>query len=300
MTDDGTQDPVRIFVGTDQVQRLAVDVLAFSIRRHTHSPVNVRSLENVTLPTSSGKGSSSRTGFSFARFAIPELAGRRGRAIYLDADMLVFRDVRELWGLPFAGAKVLLQDDPPQAESARKRIKQTAVMVMDCAALDWDARAIVRGVGRDYTYEQLMQQLCILRSSDIRHAIPAHWNSLEYYDESTSLIHFTDMLTQPWVSPFNRNGWLWTAEVRRMLEAGALDWKRVEEEVAKGHFRPSLLTELRQVAGKRPVTEEVMAELATEDRKAGYIAHRHLNRHSSPLVRVRRAVGGLLRQAGLR
>jgi Glycosyl transferase family 8 len=54
-----------------------------------------------------------RTGFSFARFAIPELAGYQGRALYLDADMLVFNDLAFLWRTPFAGTKAIIQDEIP-------------------------------------------------------------------------------------------------------------------------------------------------------------------------------------------
>ena len=44
-----------------------------------------------------------RTPFSFQRFLIPELCGYSGKAIYLDADMQVFRDIRELWNYDFSG-----------------------------------------------------------------------------------------------------------------------------------------------------------------------------------------------------
>ncbi len=46
-----------------------------------------------------------RTGFSFSRFQIPKLAGYKGRALYLDADMQVFGDIAELWDIPFDDAQ---------------------------------------------------------------------------------------------------------------------------------------------------------------------------------------------------
>jgi hypothetical protein len=280
---------------------LAVKVLAFSIRRHTAMQVDVDSLESVKLPEG-GAFNSSRTGFSFARFAIPELAGRHGRAIYLDADMLVFKDIEQLWSLPFDGAKVLLQEEPKMSavNGGKKRIKQTAVMVLDCAALDWDAPEIVRGVGQKYTYEQLMQQLCILPPQEISHTVPHYWNSQERYDHDVALLHFTDMLTQPWVSPRNENGWRWTNEVRLMLESGALEWPEIDEEVRLGHFRPSLLTELREMPSGTPLPKEMIDKFSNEDAAAGYVAHRHLSRHTSPVARIRRSIGGLMRQVGLR
>ena len=47
-----------------------------------------------------------------ARFGIPSLTAYQGRAIYLDADMLVFNDIYDLWSMPMGDAKLLLQAEP--------------------------------------------------------------------------------------------------------------------------------------------------------------------------------------------
>lgn len=278
------EQPVRIYVGTDRSQLFAVNVLEYSIRRHTDLTIEVTPLLDVELPVPKDPRQRQRTGFSFARFAIPHLAGHRGRALYMDADMLVFKDIRSLWTLPFDGSKVLLQSELPEERARirkiaapKKRIKQTSVMLLDCASLDWDASAIVRGLDDgQYTYEELMQQLCILRDEDIAYRIPFEWNSLEYWDETTCLIHYTDMPTQPWVEPDNENGWLWVNELRRMLRDGAARLEDLEGEVRNGYFRPSLLTELRNFADSRAITPQEKQSLAAEDAAAGYVKHRAL------------------------
>src|SRR5262245_2056561 len=103
----GAGTEARVFVGADRSQALGVKVLEFSIKRRTDMPVTVRSMHDLDLPEPADVRQSKRTGFSFTRFAIPALAGRAGRALYLDADMLVLRDLRELYEMPFDGAKVL-------------------------------------------------------------------------------------------------------------------------------------------------------------------------------------------------
>src|SRR5688500_17656237 len=102
-------DPVRVFVGTDRSQALAVKVLEHSIKRHTDLPVEVTPMCDLPIRQPKDPRQGQRTGFSFSRFCIPQLAGYRGRAIYMDADMLVFKDIRELWEMPFNGAKVIIQ-----------------------------------------------------------------------------------------------------------------------------------------------------------------------------------------------
>jgi hypothetical protein len=282
MSDD--EQPVRVYVGTDRSQLFAVNVLEYSIKRHTDLRVEVTPLLDLELPIPRDPRQRQRTGFSFARFAIPRLAGYQGRAIYMDADMMVFKDIRSLWTLPFGKAKVLLQDELPEARARlrkiaapKKRIKQTSVMLLDCAALRWDADAIIRGLDQGrYNYEQLMQQLCILREDEIGYRIPFEWNSLEYWDEATCLIHYTDMPTQPWVEPDNSNGWLWVNELRRMVTEGAARLPDLEAEVHAGYFRPSLLRELREFNDSRSLTAEQRKLLSAEDEKAGFIKHRAL------------------------
>ena len=154
---------VRVFVGVDRSQMLGFEVLRYSIRRHSSLPVQVTSMLDVELPDPQDVRQWRRTGFSFSRFAIPRLAGYHGKALYVDADMQVFRDIRELWEMPFDGAKVVIQDDIPENKQSvnkegapARRIKQSSVMLLDCGALRWNPEEIIAGLDRRYTYEDLL------------------------------------------------------------------------------------------------------------------------------------------------
>ncbi|WP_202975755.1 glycosyltransferase [Bradyrhizobium algeriense] len=274
------ETPVRIFVGTDRSQMVGVKVLEYSVKRHTDLPIEVTPLIDVKLPEPRDPRQRQRTGFSFARFAIPRLANYRGRALYTDADMLVFKDIRELWSVDFEGAKVVVQEELPgqhakhrKAFAPGKRVKQCSVMLVDCEAARWDPEEIVRGLDDSYSYEDLMQNLCILREDEVSYRVPFRWNSLEHYDDTTCLIHYTDMPTQPWVSTDNPNGYLWSNEVRRMLADGALTLAELEQEKALGFLRPSFLTELKMVDDSAKLTKEQTRALAAEDKVAHFVKH---------------------------
>jgi lipopolysaccharide biosynthesis glycosyltransferase len=276
---------VDVFVGADRSQLMAVSVLEHSIQRHTRARVRVCPLIDLDLPEPKDLRQGSRTNFSFARFAIPELKSYQGTAIYLDADMLVFRDISELWSIPFEGATVVIQEElpehaqtPTKAGAPAKRIKQTAVMLIDCAKARWDVRQIVGGLDGRYTYEQLMYELCILPETEIRYAVPFAWNSLEHYDDDTRLIHYTDMDTQPWVSPDNRWGPLWMREVRLMLETGALTRSDVQREIDLGYFRPSLMRELEDRPHSGGWNEAAAKAYRELDKKAGFVKHAEVYR----------------------
>ena len=271
---------IDIFVGADRSQLLAVSVLEHSILRHTEASVSVAPLIDLDLPEPNDLRQGSRTNFSFARFAIPELKGYTGRAIYLDADMLVFRDIRELWDLPFEPACINIQEDLPEHAivnakpgAPAKRRKQCSVMVIDCERTRWDVREIVAGLDGRYTYEELMHEMCILDESDIRFGVPFTWNSLEHFDLHTRLIHYTDMNTQPWVSPHNPLGRLWFKEVLLMLETGALNWATLETEIGLGYFRPSLATELSEMPHERAFDAVAAERYAEMDQRAGFVQH---------------------------
>jgi len=237
------ESPIRVFVGTTASQELAFRVLEYSIRRHTSMTTQVVPMRDVPVPLPRAKAHQPRTPFSFSRFLIPSLAGHAGKAIYLDADMLVFRDLTTLWSIPFDGADVMYVEE----RKGSARIPQFSVMVLNCETLHWDLHRIVADLdlGR-YTYEELMQEFCIVPRERVTARLPRAWNMLErYHHGDTALLHYTDMPRQPWVSSRNRWGHLWVAELLRAIEAGWISRELVEREVALGHVRPSLLTQLR-------------------------------------------------------
>lgn len=273
---------VRVFVGTDRSQLFGARVLEYSIKRHSSLPVEVTPMLNVRIRPPKDPAQDQRTGFSFARFCIPQLAGYQGRAIYMDADMLVMKDIAELWTLPFESAKVLIQEElqDHQAETHNKkcapvkRIKQCSVMLLDCENLAWNIEEIIDGLDeKRYTYDDLMYQLCILKEQEVHARIPFRWNSLEHLDESTCLIHYTDMRTQPWVYPLNPNGERWVDEVRRMLSEGVINWDDIRREVELGYVRPSLLTELKHPRPRGTFGKALHALDFANDRIKGYQGH---------------------------
>ncbi|MEX2631601.1 MAG: hypothetical protein WD341_16825 [Tistlia sp.] len=238
----GNDDPggrVRVFVGTDENQVLAYQVLAASIRRHAGRAVEITPLDVLEVPEPRDPALRSRTGFTFHRFAIPAHCGYRGRAIYLDADMLVFSDIGELWRWPMPGPLGVLGT---AQETARGRLARYAVLLMDCARLDWDVEALIADLeaGR-YSYEKLVYELGFVPDEKKGESLPRRWNSLERYQPGeTALLHYTDMPRQPWVYPYNRNGGLWYAALREALEAGEIAEATVAQEINAGHVSPDL------------------------------------------------------------
>lgn len=261
-------EPIRVFVGVDRSQLVAAKVLEHSIRSQTERQVQFIPMLDMPTPTPRDRKNRGRTAFSFSRFLIPELAGYRGRAIYLDADMQVFADIEELWTVEMGDHSVLVtrQDEPPEQWKDSSWFRpgpQMSVMLLDCEKLDWDVRRIIDGLdeGR-YSYEDLLFDLCIVPKEELGADLPVVWNHLEHLEPGTTkLLHYTVVPTQPWKNDENPLLGTWMEGFRDAVRAGALSPALVEQLASEGHVKASLVTEARQLApdpaerptGSRPV-----------------------------------------------
>jgi hypothetical protein len=239
--------PMRIFVGGDETEWVPAKVLEHSIRRYASGPVEVTIMRDLAIPPPKAEKNRPRTKFSFYRFKIPELCGYRGRALYLDSDMQVFRDVAELWRIPFGSRRILCtrQDTPPpgwQDNTWFHPGRQFSVMLLDCDRLDWRIDEIVRALdeGR-FGYQDLMFRMCLVRDDEIGEDVPPEWNCLEHHEPGkTALTHFTVVPTQPWKTDRTPLNALWMADYERAVAAGAIDPQQVRDGIRRGFYKPGL------------------------------------------------------------
>lgn len=232
------ESPIKIYVATTEAQMLAVKVLEYSIRKHASMSVKVipLHLSGVETPIPKDKKNWPRTPFSFQRFLIPQIQGYKGRAIYLDSDMQLFKDIKTLWMTPFNDVPVLTVKN--HDETIRK--PQFSVMLLNCEKLDWRVSKIVQDLDTGHlSYEKLMYEMAIASTTEAK--IDATWNSLERFEENqTSLLHYTDMHTQPWISIDNPLGYLWCRDLIEAINMGAIKKEYISEHIALGFIRPSL------------------------------------------------------------
>ena len=236
---------IRIFIACSPSEWLPAKVLEFSIRESTQAKVQVLRLyeSEIDIPEPKARRNKPRTPFSFQRFLIPQLCNHEGRAIYLDADMQVFQDIAGLWSHPMNDHDLLSVRNDPDSN----RPKQFSVMLLDCAQLNWDIRQIVRQLDEGLlSYASLMFEMSI--ANNIGWTIDNKWNSLErYIPGETSLLHYTNMHTQPWISPKNPLRYLWAEALREALCSGKIKRQEIIDDVEKGHIRPSLLWEIGRI-----------------------------------------------------
>ncbi|MGD8957715.1 MAG: ELM1/GtrOC1 family putative glycosyltransferase, partial [Chromatiaceae bacterium] len=174
--------PVRIFLGTETAQRRAERIFVWAIEQ-VRDPSRVY---EITLMKQLPGFDQRRwlTGFTNYRFAIPELAGGSGRAIYNDVDQIYLTDPATLFDLPMDGHGFLSISD-----------RDTSVMLIDCARMApvWPLTEVRQA--RRKRLEARARQIPALWGP-----LDPGWNARddEYRPGQSHLIHFTVLQTQPW------------------------------------------------------------------------------------------------------
>ena len=253
-------DPIRIFVGTDKWQQAAGAelVLEHSIRQHSQ-----RADIEITWMRTGDRGwkvsklggqqdgeltwrvgdavdrgwvnnRSWGTPFTGFRFAVPQLCQFEGRAIYLDADMLVLGDIADLWN--------------EEIEETRG-LKcwgdlRTDVSVINCEffgepggapAADWPVIAEMKDSGwRAMDYLRMLH-----RMGAVDNRLDRMWNDCDGWGyergENTQLIHYTHVLHgqpyRPYDIPYPKE----FPYVKTSKKAGLLWWDTYLQALMKQH-----------------------------------------------------------------
>ena len=162
----------KVFIGYDPRQPVSYNVLQHSIVIRTEYPVSITPLVLETLPITR-KG---LTPFTWSRFLVPYLCDFEGLAIFMDADILVQADIKELFDIVSS-----LRDGSghiPAVSVAKNkaRFEWASVMVFNCAHPD--NKALTPNF-----IQTTEKGLHGIAWTDSIGGIPDEWNHLVGYDE---------------------------------------------------------------------------------------------------------------------
>lgn len=205
--------PFRIFIGWDSKQAESADVLAYSLRRHSSVPLDIRFLKLGELEFSRKLDPLQSTEFTYTRFLIPKLCDYQGTALFLDSDMLCLADVKELAELDMSSCtlRVRKHDYNPtntikmdgRVQTSYPRKNWSSLMLMNCARLTiWSQQAVETESGAFLHRFQGVPDEAIL-------SVPDGWNDLDTRDAHTRLIHYTN--GGPWFEAYrdHPHGQVW-------------------------------------------------------------------------------------------
>jgi hypothetical protein len=91
--------PIPIAIGYDPREAIAYHVCCQSILEHASVPVSFIPLALNTLKGYEETHGDGSNAFIYSRFLVPWMMGWKGCAIYMDGDMIVRGDIKELWDM---------------------------------------------------------------------------------------------------------------------------------------------------------------------------------------------------------
>ena len=227
---------LRIFIGWDSRFPEPADVLRYSLLKYSSIPLDIHYLKLDELKLERAHDPLASTEFTYTRFLVPHLCNFQGKALFLDNDMLCLGDVKQLDDLdmtPYA-LRVVQHDYQPTngvkmygcVQTSYPRKNWSSMMLMDCAKLKLWTKQVIESQTGAYLH----------RFQDVPDAaigeLPKTWNTLDWMDEQTQLIHYTN--GGPWFDDYkdHPHAGVWYKH-RDELRAG------VKRPVPAPHIRPS-------------------------------------------------------------
>jgi len=193
--------PLRVFIGFDERETVAYNVLAHSIEARASVPVSITPirLSQLTAVYTRPVEKLHSTQFSLSRFLTPYLCGFEGWALFMDCDMLVRRDIAELWALRderYAVQVVKHRHVPRETvkflgevQTRYEKKNWSSVMLMNCARCTaLTPEYVSRASGLE------LHQFKWLEGDHLIGELPHRWNHLVGYDSpdhDACNVHFT-------------------------------------------------------------------------------------------------------------
>jgi hypothetical protein len=239
---------IYIGIGATQAQKIPFEVLKYSIFKNTaldagaYCVLNLGELtiEEKTFPTKQvyeaycRKVGQQHTPFSFQRFLFAlyfsESARPEDLFLYLDSDMLVLSDINSLNGELTDGQTV----KSASVESLWGRRPQNSVCLSNHAGIGEISGDFCKFVLEELSYEEVFY-----KTYD-GSLLSSNWNSLEYLDTTTKLIHYTDMDTQPWLRGGNANAGIWYSYLKSWGNSDNRNMELLVQHCSEKNIRPGL------------------------------------------------------------
>jgi len=243
-----------VFIGSGEASRIERKVLIYSLKKHsgddidiyvfngTHNTVEPPTGAPFSAPLSLTAKYANVTEFSNYRFLIPQLCEQQGRAIWLDSDMLALGDIRTLFNTPMDKAAILARNEAYGGSTEGRW--GLSVAVFDCSRAFFDIDTYMSEIADGlYTYSDLHQ----MTPSFQRHhpfaiaPLDPNWNVFDRYDDSTQLIHYTNLFSQPWKFPGHRYAALWFRYFAEARAAGVVTDEDIELSKARAYVRQDIV-----------------------------------------------------------
>jgi hypothetical protein len=247
-----SQPTVKVFIGSGEASVIECRTAIHSLRKHTkreldiyvfngtHNAVELNDEEPFLAPMSLQIKYRNITEFSLYRYLIPELCNFQGRAIYIDSDTVCLSDIGELFDTPMGDADFLAKHEAYPG----KELWGLSVMLLDCQRCRFDLEAIIAEIDAGlYTmsdFSCMGPRFLAHHPYRIGRLDPA-WNVFDRADQQTKLIHYTNLMAQPWKYPNHPHGELWFSYFNEARAQGYVTEEDIKLSMMRAYVRNDLL-----------------------------------------------------------
>jgi lipopolysaccharide biosynthesis glycosyltransferase len=143
----------RIFIGWDSRFPEPADVLAYSLRKQSSIPLEIRYLKLPELRLNRSYDPVASTEYTYSRFLVPYLCAFQNTALYLDSGMLCLGDIARIAQLDMNGLalRVVKHNHQPTAsvkmngavQSVYPRKNWSSMMLLNCERLTLWSKDVV-------------------------------------------------------------------------------------------------------------------------------------------------------------
>lgn len=235
---------IRLFVGRapngDDAESCAV--LEYTARKNCSMPIEITWMEmthDVGSPWHGWNTSTWATPFSGFRWAIPEVCGFKGQAIYMDSDMIIQADLAELWNAPWEQGKVIQMKGGWRTCVAKWNCERAKTFLLPLERL----KLLPNSHQRMFTTLQSRPELV--------QVFDRQWNNFDGENDDlkdVKILHYTDMSTQPHLK----------YAIPRMKASGLTHWYDGE---VRDHRRKDVV--------------ELFERVFKESQEAGYLVEKY-------------------------
>ena len=220
------KDKIPIFVGASDhpCDKIQEKILTYTLHQNSSRPLDIIFLRPSMFPGVSAFGWG--TPFTALRYVIPKLMGFKGKAIYMDMDMVNFRDISEFYDINLYGRPFGMVWDAKQKAGKQRGSYCDSMMLMDCSKtqefFDWNE---VHGWGATSPgFKWIFMERLRKRANPDNHIenmmitrIDSRWNCFDgYVTDSPEVngeqkeyalnqifhLHLTALSYQPWHSAY--------------------------------------------------------------------------------------------------
>lgn len=122
----------------------------------------------------------------------------------------------------------------------------TSVMLLDCEKLaHWNLNQWIAEINKNQAlYAMTMQGLPQGLGTPDFGSLPDNFNHLDHFDNTTKLIHYTHIPSQPWKVPGHPFARIFLDELKSAIAEDEIPLDAVLREITYGHVYPTLIDDL--------------------------------------------------------